>query len=432
MKPGGASAARRRVTWNVGDQVLSTGTNFALNVLVARSVAPAEFGAFSIAYVTYLLWRGLTWSICAEPFMIRYGARPEADRQRATAGSLGAAAGLGLLAGAVTAAAAALLDGAVADALFALAVVLPPLLVQEAVRSVFLGGGRPERAVLNDAVWGVTQLVAVVALVQAGTEGGAPLLLAWGGSAALAALVGLLDVRVAPDPRRLGAWIREHRTLSPWLSMEFLLTRGASQITFYTLGWVASLGAVASLRAAQVFVGPLTVLFTAGQVSLVSEGVRLAARSPRRLRWGVIRGTWVLATISVAFGVALSLLPDRIGEQLVGDVWGDTEPLLPIMAVAVVARSLVVGAAAGSRALGEAKALLAARAIVAPVSVLAGIAGAAAFGAAGAAWSFVATSGLSAALYWRQFLRQARDAAEPDHPAPVGAQVTEQIGEAPA
>ena len=45
----------RRAGWGVADQALSSLTNFAVGVFVARQLGPTEFGAFSLAFATYLL-----------------------------------------------------------------------------------------------------------------------------------------------------------------------------------------------------------------------------------------------------------------------------------------------------------------------------------------------------------------------------------------
>jgi hypothetical protein len=42
----------RRFGWAFADQLLSSGTNFLLGVLIARSVGVRDLGAFSIAYAT--------------------------------------------------------------------------------------------------------------------------------------------------------------------------------------------------------------------------------------------------------------------------------------------------------------------------------------------------------------------------------------------
>ena len=60
--PGG----RRRISdladrfgWGFADQAVSSLSNFLLGFLVARSVDAAAFGAFSVAYATYLVTVGI-------------------------------------------------------------------------------------------------------------------------------------------------------------------------------------------------------------------------------------------------------------------------------------------------------------------------------------------------------------------------------------
>jgi O-antigen/teichoic acid export membrane protein len=45
--------AGSRITWGVGDQAMSSLTNFFLSIFVARNLGATQFGAFSLAYVTY-------------------------------------------------------------------------------------------------------------------------------------------------------------------------------------------------------------------------------------------------------------------------------------------------------------------------------------------------------------------------------------------
>ena len=43
----------RRLGWGVADQAVSSLTNFAVNIYIARELGAVEYGAFSLAYVTY-------------------------------------------------------------------------------------------------------------------------------------------------------------------------------------------------------------------------------------------------------------------------------------------------------------------------------------------------------------------------------------------
>jgi hypothetical protein len=46
----------RRLSWGVADQAVSSLTNFAVTIYVARMLGATQFGAFSLAYVTYADW----------------------------------------------------------------------------------------------------------------------------------------------------------------------------------------------------------------------------------------------------------------------------------------------------------------------------------------------------------------------------------------
>ena len=47
----------RRLGWGVADQAVSSVTNFAVSIYVVRELGAVQFGAFSLAYVTYEIGR---------------------------------------------------------------------------------------------------------------------------------------------------------------------------------------------------------------------------------------------------------------------------------------------------------------------------------------------------------------------------------------
>ncbi|MDO9084687.1 MAG: hypothetical protein Q7U53_00660 [Anaerolineaceae bacterium] len=52
------------------DQVLFSGSNFLVNILLARWITPEEYGAFAIAFSIYLFFAGISISLTLEPMMI--------------------------------------------------------------------------------------------------------------------------------------------------------------------------------------------------------------------------------------------------------------------------------------------------------------------------------------------------------------------------
>ena len=54
----------------VTDQALFSGANFMVNVLLARWLAPADYGAYSLAFSVFLLFASLHMAIVIEPMMV--------------------------------------------------------------------------------------------------------------------------------------------------------------------------------------------------------------------------------------------------------------------------------------------------------------------------------------------------------------------------
>lgn len=395
----------RRVGWTIVDQGLSSVTNFLLGVLVARSVEPVVFGAFSLCFVTYRLALGLFRGLVAQPIMMRLSAENEEQLRRGTRDGLGASLAVGIAAGLLISAVATLTSPPLRTALWALSATMPLLLLQDGIRFVFFAQRRSRSATLNDALWGVTQLTLMALLIHLDRAGAASLIAAWGMSAGVATFVGLRQLRLVPDPRQLRPWLATHRDISIPLSLEFVLISGGAQLTYYALGFVASLTEVASLRAAQVLIGPVNVLFTAGGLVLVAEGVRIGAKSISMLRKGIFAIASVMGVAGAVWGVVLVLLPNSAGRALLADNWETARDLLVILGIAAAGRGVTAATRGGLRALGEARDILSSRAIIAPISVVAGLTGATFFGAVGAASAFALTEVLSGALYARAFHR---------------------------
>lgn len=194
----------RKAGWNLGDQILSAASNVALSIIVANSVDKYVFGAFAIAFVVFGVGIALARSIVGQPLQIRYAAAPPHEQHAAIGRAHGLAVVLGLALGAVCALASIPMSGALAQALLALSVCLPGLLLQDSQRLTFFAIGKAWGAVVIDTVWTVAQFGALAALILAGRTQIDELMLAWGVSAALSAVVGAVLLRVVP---RVTAWL---------------------------------------------------------------------------------------------------------------------------------------------------------------------------------------------------------------------------------
>src|ERR1700685_1030813 len=91
--------AVRSLGWGVADQAVSSLTNFAVSIYVVRTLGATQFGAFSLAYVTYGFALNASRGLSTDPLMVRFSGTDVATWRRAVANCTGTAALVGLVAG---------------------------------------------------------------------------------------------------------------------------------------------------------------------------------------------------------------------------------------------------------------------------------------------------------------------------------------------
>jgi len=396
---------RRRVTWTIADQALSSFTNFGLGIVVAREVGARSFGAFSIAYSTYLIVLGLSRAMHSDPLLIRSSDTPADARRQAARSAVGSALVLSIPVAALCIGVAFLLAGPITAPLAALALFLPGLLVQDAYRFAFFALGTPARAAANDALWAVFLVVAFGAAIKLVQPTAALLLGAWGAAAALAALIAPWQMGAAPSPTHVAEWLRTNSDLGMRYAIDFLAMLGALQLIIFAIGLIAGLAAAGSVRAAGILLGPITVLFFAAQSAAVPEGVRIARHS----RVALERMCWKLALVLTGLGLlwvgCLAVLPGDIGRTLLGASWPGARRVLVLLGVSYAISGVPLAANIGLRVLGDARRSLHARMQFFPVVIALGVGGAVIAGARGAAAGLL-VSELAASAIWSAQFRQ--------------------------
>ncbi|MFF8378007.1 hypothetical protein ACF07V_17990 [Streptomyces sp. NPDC015661] len=397
-----AGSARRavvgRLSWGLADQAASSMSNFAVGIYVARSLGPTAFGVFSLAWVTYGVVLGASRGLATDPLVVRFSAVPEASWRAAVARSSGAALGLGTAVGAVCLLVGLALGGSVGPAFACLGVVLPGLLLQDAWRFAFFAAGAGKKAFTNDLVWGVALVPAMVVAAHVGSV--AAFMLAWGGSAAVAAGYGSLQSGIRPRPGQARGWLREQRDLGYRYLVENSSLSGAGQLRAYGLGAIAGVGAVGAVRGAELLQGPFLALLMGLSLVTVAEAARVLRRAPDRLgRFCLLLGGGQAAA-ALLWGAALLLVPDRLGEFVLGGVWHSASELIVPATLSVAGAGLGTGAAAGLRALGAARRSLRAQLFASACYAGGGLGGAAVAGTVGSAWGVAAATVGSSAVWW--------------------------------
>ena len=395
-----------RLGWGVADQGISSLGNFAFSILVAKALSPNDFGAFALAWVTYGMILNLSRGLATDPLVVRFSHAGHAAWREAVQASTGMAVVVGAVSGALCVAVGSVLPQPLGTAIMALGLVLPGLLLQDALRFASFSAGRPAVAFTNDLVWATLQTAAVAGLYVTGRVTVGTATLTFGATALVAALVGWLQLRVLPHLGRVQWWFVTQRPLALRYAAENLSISGARQLRMTLLGVIAGLAAVGQVRAAEILMGPFMVILMGVSQVAVPEGVRVLRRSPHRLlRFSLLLGS-VQALAACAWGAAMFVLvPRGLGELLLGELWvGAYALLLPVL-INMVVGCFENGAMTGVRALGAARHSLAAQLSNASLYVVGGVGGALIDGARGSCWGVACATTIATGIWWSRLFR---------------------------
>jgi O-antigen/teichoic acid export membrane protein len=384
----------------VVDQVLSSGTQLLLIVLVARQADPTTFGAVSLALLTSGVLLGVVRAGVGEVTLLRCRANPSAAWSEGRRGLF-----LALLAGAVVAlglaAASVVVGGQVGH--FLLVMAIAPLLVypQDILRYVAYGAGRVQDAIVGDATWLVVQVAVSAAVIATGDATPTRLVLAWIAGAGAGALALALPRRLWPRPFAVSHWWAQERARAGGFLADFLVSSGLWQGAFLLLGVLMSLEELGALRVAIVSVSPLSNLLAGVRALSLAYLAGLRAHPARAGRRAAQIGL-ALAGAAAVYGAGLMLLPDAWGSELFGETWTEAASLVGIVAVAEVIRLPTFAAIDLVKALGRPGDLVRAR-LTGGVGVVTGLlVGAALAGPRGAAVGTAIGYAWNELIWWRQ------------------------------
>ncbi|EFL27762.1 putative integral membrane protein [Streptomyces himastatinicus ATCC 53653] len=414
-RPGGSAkrALVGRLSWGLADQAASSMSNFVVGLYVARSLGVTAFGVFSLAWVTYGVVLNISRGLATDPLVVRFSGVSDASWRGAVARSTGTALGVGAAIGAACLVTGLTVGGRLGPAFVALGVMLPGLLLQDAWRFSFFAAGTGRKAFLNDVVWGVALVPAMLVAARVGTV--AAFVLAWGASATVAAAYGYLQSGIRPRVAKARGWLREQRDLGYRYLVENTCLSGASQLRAYGLGAIVGVGAVGAVRGAELLLGPFLAVLMGLSLVTVPEAARVLRQAPHRLgRFCLLLGGGQ-AVGALLWGSALLLMPDRLGEFVLGDVWSSASELIVPVTLGVAGAGLGTGAAAGLRALGAARRSLRSQLIASACYVIGGLGGAAVSGTVGSAWGVAAATVCGSAVWWLQL----RSALRERHQNPI-------------
>jgi O-antigen/teichoic acid export membrane protein len=388
--------------WGVADQVLISGTTFGTMVYLAKGLGPAEFGAFSLAYLALLLANSMQGALVCQPHNIlgspRQGVAFRNFTSSLAVAQLVVAVAFGLLV-LVGASAAAVLGLNAHHLMLPLTVAVPAWQLQEFARRVLYTKNRVRAAFWNDAVSYGGQLVLVALLAARHELTTAVALYAVGVTSALAGLAGLWSIRAYLGGRFEPEAIHESWAIGRWFFAATVANWFASQMYPVLTAGVLGVYATGVFRALQNLIAPTQILANAFQTLGTPRAAREHARGGRHALTSFLARASVLLAVPLlgyflligAFARPLiTLFYSPAYAQAAYVIW----PLGLAYLLSYTGRVLGIGLAASHRS----RPLFYAQLVAAGTTFSAGLLLVRGYGLMGAAWGAALTQAVQVAM----------------------------------
>ncbi|NLE52738.1 MAG: lipopolysaccharide biosynthesis protein [Chloroflexi bacterium] len=345
----------------VSDQLLFSGSNFVVSVLLGRWMLSNNYGAFTYAYSILLLLASFHNALLLEPFTIlgsaEYRHSLKTYTQRIARLQLHwtvVVSGLSLPVGAIVWLAG---NRALGEALLGLALAQGAILYFWYVRRKWYVVQRIGHAVIGTTVYAGVQIVAVYALHRASVLTPFSALAAIGVAGAIAGVIGQiaqLEDEQEPAPIRLAQVVRENWAYGKWVMLAGVLFWLTNQSYNILTGSLLGLTDTGGLKAMQNLINPVTQLLTAfNLVFLPWVTRRHAERGERVLYRDLILYTILSSGCAAVYWLALSLFGMPIFDLLYDGRYGEYVHLLPYLALLPVITALTASWTIGLRVLRQ-------------------------------------------------------------------------------
>ena len=270
-----------RAAWGIADQGLSSLSNFALSILIARSASASAFGGFTVSLTAYAIILQVVRGLAGLPLSVRYSTVSNTEWRLRASWAAGAALAIAAILGLVATATGLVLGGELGIPMIVLGVSLTGLMVQDTWRFSFFAARRGESAFVNDGVWTFAFLAVVAAGLAFFSIGATAMMIVWGVTATLAAIYGCVQVGTVPRPLRSRVWFADTKDIGLRFAIETLIVTSGSQGAFFFIGIFSGLASLGAVRGAYTLQGALNILFFGITIMGIPEAARTATVPPR-------------------------------------------------------------------------------------------------------------------------------------------------------
>jgi len=335
----------RHTSVSVLDQALNSAANFAVGLLLIRTLPTSEYGVFVLATTALYLSIGVENALVTAPMSVLAPKLTASDKKRfvdnlaLTQLVIGASLVLVAAATVVFLGIAGVVEASTLRLVLVTLAAALPFLVRELVRQVLFVFSAPRSVLLIDTVYAVVMLIGVAVVTNSAAPSGVRSMAAIAIAASVAAVVAIVVyVRTIGLPRTL-----DLRALTPmwrpafWGLLGMLVSWLQNQGFLYLLAAVQGAEAVGNVSAARLLLTPIALVITGvGSILRPRSAMWLAKGESRQALWRVVVLT--LATAAGAFGYVLVLWGGRawIIEPLLHKPVDSLEALVAVWALVLL------------------------------------------------------------------------------------------------
>lgn len=424
----GRSRVRKLIGWAMKggmamlDQGLISGSNFVIGILLARWMAPDEYGAYAVAFAAFLLLVMLYQSWLLEPMAV-FGSSVYRDSIRGYLKTLVrlhlATSVLIFLVLCVAAGVAFALKqpGGLPGALFGVAVTAPCVFLFWLARRTFYLELSPAPAVVGALCYCIITLGGLYVAFR--WHGLSPLiailLMGLGGLGTSVLLFGYLKLRlpVGSGTPGLGEACRRHWGYGRWALASAAMMWIPANVFYPVLSSLWGLAQAGELKALTNLAAPMLQIYAALSSLFLPYAARVQAREGSAGAQAVVRRISLLCVSgAIVYWTVLLLFRGPVFHFLYSGRYLEVAHLLPVVAVGSIAGSAFFGPATVLRAMESPISVFGATFASSCIALIVGIPATKFLGLRGAVWSMALADSLALVVALILFRRKLRSAAE--------------------
>ena len=403
------------------DQALVTGSNFAIGILLARWLLPAQYGAYAVAYAVFLLLVNLYQALVLEPMSV-FGASTYANRLR---GYLRALLSLHLTTALViffalcaSAAVVLRLGGAnhLPGALTGIALAAPLVLLFWFAKRIFYMQLSPAVSTGGAILYCVLALSSLTLVYRRGLLSPFSAFLIMGVSA-FGASIPLFVFLYRRLPSGLAApslaqtWSR-HWKYGRWALASAAVIWIPTNIFYPLLSSFFGMGHAAELKALANLATPVWQTYGALDSLLLPYLTRIQRQQGHPgTNVVIVRITWFFVAGAGVYWLVLLLAKAEVFRLLYSGRYTEVASLLPIVALGSVFWAARLAPTSALRAMESPASVFFAVCVSAGISIVLGVPASRAFGVKGAVWSIALSEALACVVTTVLYRRKIADAS---------------------